>query len=315
MHYEASKEKYQGVFMAAPTPMKNDESLDLARLAELIRYYRDHGLVNGHCVCTLLGAGGEAMHLDEAERRQVAETAVEAAEGQIPIFVGVGHTRTRTAIALARHADRVGVDGLQLELPYYFDATPDDAFEFIRAVAEAVACGIALYNTPWTSGLDMDADLLGRVCDACPNVVGLKWYTGSLYAWFRVIEEFGERLSITINMPSSAAPSAFLLGARGYVSQAVSAAPRQNVQIVEWLRAGAYDRAMKWIRIVEDGYYQILADAAGLGYSGEGNFIKAAMDAAGFPCGPARLPNRPMPDEIRARFAAWATRVADLLNS
>jgi len=313
MRYEQSKQKYQGVFMAAPTPMRDDESLDLARLAELIRHYRDNGLVNGNCVCTLLGAGGEAMHLDEAERRQVAETAVQAAGGQIPVFVGVGHTRTRTAIELAQHADRVGADGLQLELPYYFTSTPDDAFEFIRAVAESVACGIALYPTPWTSGLDMDAAFLRRVCDACPNVIGLKWWTASLYEWFRVIEEFGERLSITSNMPSSVAPSAFLLGARGYVSQAVSAAPQQNVQIVQWLRSGQYDQAMAWIRIVEDGYYQILAEAGRLGYSGEGNFIKAAMDAVGFPCGPARLPNRPMPEEIRARFAAWAKRVDELL--
>ena len=313
MRHEQSKQKFRGVFIAAPTPMTDDESLDLTRLAELIRYYRDNGLVNGTCVCTLLGAGGEAMHLDEAERRQVTETAVEAAVGQIPVFVGVGHTRTRTAVELAQHADRAGADGLQLELPYYFASTADDAFEFVRAVAESVACGIALYPTPWTSGLDMDVALLRRVCDACPNVIGLKWWTGSLYEWFRVVEEFSQRLAITINLPSALAPSGFLLGARGYVSQAVSAAPRQNAQIVEWLQAGCYGQAMAWIRIVEDGYYQVLTEAARVGYSGEGNFIKAAMDAVGFPCGPARLPNRPMPEEIRAKFAAWAKRAGELL--
>ena len=312
MRYEASKDKYQGVFIAAPTPMKDDESLDLPRLRELIQYYREAGLAEGNCVCAILGAGGEAMHLDADERRRVAETAVEAAEGAIPVFIGVGHTRTRTAVELARHADEIGADGLQVELPYYFGSTPDDAFAFVSEVAEAVACGVSVYPTPWTSRLQFDAALIRRICDALPNVIGLKWATDNVNVWFRVVEEFSQRLSVVVNMTSAMAPSAFLLGARGYVSQGVSATPRQNLQIIRWLQDGRYDRAMQWQRIVEDGYYAILTEAAEAGYSGEGNFIKAAMDAAGFPCGPARLPNRPMPERICEQFADWIRRAAEL---
>lgn len=312
MRYEESKSKYQGVFMAVPTPMKDDESLDLARLSELIRYYREAGLADGNCVCTILGAGGEAMHMDESERRQVAETAVEAAEGKIPIFVGVGHTRTRTAVDLARHADRIGVDGLQLELPYYFQNTADDAFAYMAEVAEAVECGISVYPTPWASSLEFDEPLIRRLCDSLPNVIGLKWWTANISEWFRVLETFSQRLSIIVNMPTTMSPSAFMLGARGYVSQPVSAAPRQSVQIVRWLQAGEYERAMRWILIVEGGYASVLREAASIGYSGEGNFIKAAMDAVGFSCGPARLPNRPMPDSIRALFADWAGHMVEL---
>jgi dihydrodipicolinate synthase/N-acetylneuraminate lyase len=185
MRYEESKEKYQGVFIAAPTPMHDDESLDLPRMRELIRHYRDAGLRTGNCVCTVIGAGGEAMHLDDDERRQVAETAVEAAEGQIPIFVGVGHTRTHCAVELARHADRIGADGLQLELPYYFDNTPDDAFAYISEVANAVECGIGLYPTAWASGLQFEASLIRRICDTLPNVVGLKWSHAVVHKWLR----------------------------------------------------------------------------------------------------------------------------------
>ena len=312
MRYEDSKTKYAGVLIAAPTPMKDDESLDLSRLGQLIRYYRAAGLTQGNCVCTILGAGGEAMHLDESERMQVAETAVEAAEGKIPIYVGVGHTRTQTAVELARHADRIGADGLQVELPYYFANSPDDAFAFLGEVAGAVECGLAVYPTPWTSGMSFQADFIARMCEAFPNVVGLKWWCDNAFEWFRVVETFSDRLSIVSNMPSAIGPSAFLLGARGYVSQAVSAAPRQNVQIVQWLQSGQYKNAMAWIRIVEDGYYKIAKQALVDGYSGEGNYIKGAMDAVGFPCGPPRLPNRAMPPHIRKRFEIWASTIAAL---
>ena len=248
--HEQTKRKYQGVFIAAPTPMHEDESLDLPRLGELIQYYRQAGLREGNCVCTILGAGGEAMHLNDAERRQVAEQAVKAGAGEIPIFIGVGHCRTRSAVDLARHADSIGADGLQLELPYYFLNTPDDAYAYISEVAQAVQCGISLYPTPWASHLDFDADLIRKICDTQPNVVGLKWRTALMEDWFRVTEEFSQRLSIVMNQPSTLAPSAFLMGVRGYVSQAVSAAPRQNVQIVEWLQAPEFERAMPWLRTV-----------------------------------------------------------------
>ena len=314
MRYETSKGKYKGVFIAAPTPMNDDESLDLFRLGELIRYYRAAGLANGNCVCTLLGAGGEAMHLDKEERMQVAETAVEAAEGQIPIFVGVAHTRTRTAVELARHADQIGADGLQVDLPYYFANTADDGFAFVQEVAEAVECGIGLYPTPWTSGLAFDGALLEQICEALPNVIGLKWWSADITEWFRVIEAFSERLSIVSNCPAMIGPSAFMLGVCGYVSQGVSAAPRQNVQIVQWLQSGQYDKALHWIRTVEDGYDKIEDAALRAGYSGEGNYIKAAMQAVGFPCGPARLPNRPMPPHIGQRFETWASTIAALLE-
>ena len=312
MRAAESKEKFQGVFIAAPTPMKEDYSIDLKRLRDLILHYRDNGLRNGNAVCTILGAGGEAMQLTDEERKQVAETAIEAAEREIPIFIGVGHTETRRAVALAKHADQAGADGLQVEPPYYFGNTPDDAFEFIRAISESVECGLGIYNTPWTSGYDMDATFIERLC-ALENAIGLKWHSDNPTAWARVIRRFSGRLSIISNYGALLAPAAFLLGAKGYVSQDVSAAPRPHVRIISCLQKGEYCKALDLLDVVQEGYYRdFLGEAAKMGYGGEPNFIKAAMDAAGFPCGPARLPTRPMPPSLSRGLRAWVKKVADL---
>ena len=307
-----SKEKYQGVFIAAPTPMKSDGAIDLPRLKELIAHYKAAGLRNGNAVCTILGAGGEAMQLTNDERKQVAQTAVEAAAGELPIFIGVGHTETRQAVELAEHADKAGADGLQVEPPYYFANTADDAFAFIKAIAEAVECGLGVYNTPWTSALDMDAGFIDRIC-AFENVVGIKWYSGNFNTWARVIRKFRERLSIVSNFGALYAPLAFLLGARGYVSQDVSAVPRPHVKIAAHLQKGEYQEALELLEIVQEGYYNdVLSVVSQAGYGGEPNFIKAAMDAAGLPCGPARLPTRPLPPELCEKMKAWYERVKDL---
>jgi len=308
MRAQESRDRYQGVFIAAPTPMRDDSSLDLDRLGELMRYYRDNGLRNGTAVCAVLGAGGEPMHLSDQERMQVAEAAVEAAEGEIPVFVGVGHTHTERAVELAVHADRIGANGLQVEPPYYFASTPDDAFGFIEAIALSVECGLSIYNTPWTSGYDMDAAFIDRLC-ALDNVVALKWHSNSASTWSRVIRQYASRFSIVSNYGALLAPAAFLLGARGYVSQDVSAVPRAHVRIVEHLKNARYAEAIELLDLVQEGYYRdCLSAASELGYGGEPNFIKAAMDAAGFPCGPCRLPTRPMPADVCDMFSAWIER-------
>ncbi len=312
MKASESKELYQGVFIAAPTPMKDDHSLDLPRLGELIVRFRESGLRNGNAACTILGAGGEAVQLTIEERKQVAATAVEAAEGEIPVFIGVAHTQTAEAVALAEHADRVGAAGLQVEPPYYFQNTPDDAFAFIEAISQAVECGLAIYNTPWTSGYDMDAGFIERL-SPLENVIGLKWHSGNPTAWARVIRQYKDRFSIVSNYGAFLAPAAFILGGRGYVSQDVNAVPRAHVRIVSHLQSGEYAEALELLDLVQEGYYrEVLSVASGMGYGGEPNFIKAAMDAAGFPCGPARLPTRPMPEQIRKKFEAWIERVKDI---
>src|SRR2546425_6483412 len=125
---EESKEKYQGIFIAAPVPMKDDFSLDLPKIQNCLEYLIDAGMKTGNAVYTVLGAGGEHMHLSVEERKAVAEASVEFAAGRLPIFVGVSHTSTRVSVELARHAEKIGADGLQVEPPYYFQGTADDVF-------------------------------------------------------------------------------------------------------------------------------------------------------------------------------------------
>ena len=75
---EESKSKYQGIFVAACTPMKEDYSLDLPGIRTCIEYLVSGGLRTGTAVYVALGAGGEQMHLSTEERKAVAEAAVDA---------------------------------------------------------------------------------------------------------------------------------------------------------------------------------------------------------------------------------------------
>ncbi|HXF81914.1 MAG TPA: dihydrodipicolinate synthase family protein, partial [bacterium] len=77
-------------------------------------------------------------------------------------------------VALARHAEETGADGLVVIPPFYW--TPNDAAieRHIGAVAAAVALPVVVYNFPAVVGRSIPAPLLARLASAYENVLGIK---------------------------------------------------------------------------------------------------------------------------------------------
>jgi 4-hydroxy-tetrahydrodipicolinate synthase len=308
---EQSKDRYQGIFIAAPVPMKDDFSLDLPKIQNCVQYLIDAGMGVGNAVYTVLGAGGEHMHLTIEERKAVAKASVQFAAGRLPVFVGVSHPSTLASVELARHAEEVGADGLQVEPPYYFQGTSDDVFEYFRAISESVSIGLAAYNTPWTSGFDMDRHFLDRLV-SLKNIIGLKWYSAKLSEFVHVLRNYQQQFNIISNFNGAFAASAFILGAKGYVSQGANFAPRTHLQILKLLRQKRYEEATHLYLCSEGVYYEAVTELVQQGINGEGNFIKACMPLIAIPCGPARPPHRAPPAWFSERVRAALESVGEV---
>jgi 4-hydroxy-tetrahydrodipicolinate synthase len=121
-----------------------------------------------------LGSTGEVMHLTLDERRQFAPFAVGQVHGRVPVLIGCASTSTDEAVALARHAQESGADGVVVIPPYYW--TPNDrAIEtHIGAVAAAVDVPVIIYNFPAVVGRTMPPALVAKLAEAYANVLGIK---------------------------------------------------------------------------------------------------------------------------------------------
>src|SRR5262249_44920540 len=75
---------WRGYFAAVPTPFNEDGSLAPDLLRELLEFYIDQGL---HGVL-VNGTTGEWFSQSADERKQTAETAIDAVAGRIPIIIG-----------------------------------------------------------------------------------------------------------------------------------------------------------------------------------------------------------------------------------
>jgi len=155
----------RGVWNIVPTPFTPDGAVDDASIPGLVSFVRATG-VDG---MTLLGVLGEAGRLGDAERSLVLATALEAADGAIPICVGVSHASTDRAIAFAREAEAFGAHSVMLAPPPL--ARPTDAAlrRHYLAVADAITIPIVVQDHPASSGVQMTADFLLALAAESPQ--------------------------------------------------------------------------------------------------------------------------------------------------
>src|SRR6202012_4349221 len=128
-----TKARFRGSFTALVTPFR-DGALDEKGFRELIGWQiaeGSHGLVP-------VGTTGESPTLSHEEHKRVVELCIEAASKRVPVMAGAGSNKTREAIELALHAEKVGADAVLVVTPYYNKPTQKGLYAHFAAVAEAV---------------------------------------------------------------------------------------------------------------------------------------------------------------------------------
>ncbi len=145
------------------------------------------------------GGTGEFFSLEAGEYSEIVRVAVETCRGRVPILAGAGGP-TRTAIAFAREAERLGAAGLLL-LPHYLTEAPQDGLAaHVEAVCRAVRIGVVVYNR---NVCRLNADTLERLAERCPNLVGFKDGIGEIELMLTIRRRLGERLAYLGGLPTA----------------------------------------------------------------------------------------------------------------
>ncbi|MBY6676518.1 dihydrodipicolinate synthase family protein [Rhodococcus sp. BP-332] len=176
---------WSGYWPAAPTPFTAAGAVDTDALASLMNLYADHE-VDGVLVN---GSTGEWFSQSDAERRTVAEVAIDAVRGRFPVVIGVSAYTARDSAALARHAESSGADGVLATPPPYVHPSKDELLAFYRSVSTATALPFMVYNWPRGVAVDMGT-LPGLFTElaALDNVVAVKDSTGNWLSMLDTVE-------------------------------------------------------------------------------------------------------------------------------
>jgi 4-hydroxy-tetrahydrodipicolinate synthase len=228
---------FKGSFTALITPFKNGK-LDEEAFQRFIEWQINegtHGLVPA-------GTTGESPTLDYDEHKRVIELAVETAKGRVPVIAGTGSNSTDEAIELTEYAAKVGADAVLIVTPYYNKPTQEGLYQHYKAINDAVAIPIVIYNIPGRSVVDMTVDTMTR-CFALKNVVGVKDATANLARTSQQRLAMGPEFNL-LSGEDATALGFMAHGGHGCISVASNIAPRLCADFQNACLAGDYKTAL-----------------------------------------------------------------------
>jgi len=161
--------RLDGVIPILATPFNDDESLDLASLDRMIRFFGAMGCDG----VTLLGVLGESNRLTDAERTVLIRTAV-AAAGKMPVIAGCSHTGTAATIGLCNEAANQGASAVMISPSK--QPTPNDeaVFTYYSRITEKITLPIVLQDHPASTEVYMTAPLILRIVREVASIVCVK---------------------------------------------------------------------------------------------------------------------------------------------
>ncbi len=229
---------WSGVFPAATTQFAPDLSLDLAATQNVQdALVRDgvHGLV-------VMGTVGENNSLLPDEKRDVLRAAVEAVNKRVPVIVGVSELDTNRACAFARDAERLGADGLMVLPAMVYVPSEAELIAHFRAVSEATALPIMLYNNPPAYRVSVGIEALKALADR-PNIVCLKESAPDTRRFTDLFNAIGDRYLLFAGL-DDVALEGLVLGAKGWVSGLTNAFPAESLALYEAIIRGDMKTAL-----------------------------------------------------------------------
>ncbi|GAB7540765.1 5-dehydro-4-deoxyglucarate dehydratase [Cupriavidus sp. CuC1] len=230
------------------------------------------------------GGTGEFFSLTPDDYSNVIRTAVETCAGKVPILAGAGGP-TRMAIAYAKEAQRLGAKGILL-LPHYLtEACQDGIANHIEEVCKSVNIGVIVYNR---GNSRINAEMLERLADRCPNLIGFKDGVGEIEGMVRIRRKLGDRLSYLGGLPTAEVYAAAYkaLGVPVYSSAVFNFIPKTAM---DFYRAIAADDHATTNRLIDEfflPYLDIRNRRAGYAVS----IVKAGAKLVGHDAGPVRAP-------------------------
>ena len=223
---------FRGTYTALVTPFQ-DGALDLPALEKLI----EEQIAAGITGVVAVGTTGESPTLSHGEKEEVIRTTVEIAKGRCQVLAGTGSNSTAAAIEATEAAEKMGVDGMLLVAPYYNKPSQEGLFQHFRAIAQATASPLMLYNIPGRCAVDIAPETVERLAIGCRNIVSIKEAGGSVDRVSDLRARLPEAFTILSGDDSLTLP--FLsVGAVGVVSVASNLFPAEVSTLVQAFRSG-----------------------------------------------------------------------------
>ena len=215
---------FTGVATALITPFA-DGAIDYEAMGRLIDTQIDAGI----SALLVAGTTGEGSTLSTRELYELTRFSAERIRGRVPLLAGCGCNCTSRALELVAAACEGGADALLSVTPYYNKTNDRGILLHYRALADAAAKPLILYDVPTRTGFSMTLSHYRELAEH-PRIVAVKEASTDLSLLEAICSELGNSLDVYTGNDHQMLPAA-RLGAHGVISVCSNLYPRQTVEL------------------------------------------------------------------------------------
>lgn len=230
--------KFTGVMTALASPLDGDGTVREEVLRRLLEWQVGQG-ITGFYLC---GGTGEGVVMRPDQRMRLAEIAKSAVGGRARLIAQVGAVDLRTAVALARHAGEIELDGVSSVPPFFYGYGPAEIARYYATIAEASGLPLLMYATPM-AGTPLTCEVVDRLMDI-PHMIGLKWTSYDYYNMHRIKGLRGGDINV-LNGADECLLCGLAMGADGGIGTTYNVMPKVIRQIYDSFVCGELAAAQR----------------------------------------------------------------------
>ena len=284
---------FKGAWTALITPMKENGDVDYDGFRRLVAFQIEEG-IDG---LVPLGTTGETPTLDDTEEEELIKIAVRESAGRVPLIVGAGSNSTRHMEGYVKRAGDLGADAALVVTPYYNKPNDSGIIKHFEAAA-AGGLPVIIYNIAGRTGRNIPTALMEKLAEI-PGIAGVKEASGDIGQMTEVIDRIArprrnsENPFWVLSGDDALTLPLLALGGDGLISVISNLVPRKVKALTAAAMAGRLEEARAF-------HYELLPLMKNAFIETNPVPIKAAMNWAGLPAGPVRLPLGPLAAENEA---------------
>jgi 4-hydroxy-tetrahydrodipicolinate synthase len=262
---------------AMVTPFGADGEVDYAQTKKLAKALLDSGS-DGLVVA---GTTGESATLSYEEKLRLFSEVKSAVGNKGTVLAATGNYNTAESLELTREAEKTGVDGCLLVVPYYNRPTQEGLFQHFKTIAEGTSLPCIVYNVPSRTVTNLNAETTISL-NKIENIVGIKEASANFDQIAKIIREVKEDFLVYSGNDGDTLP---ILGLGGYgvISVASHLVGLQMQRMMEAFLKGRNKEAA-------DYHHKLMPLINALFVVSNPIPIKYALNYLGFRVGKPRLP-------------------------
>lgn len=224
---------------AMVTPFDDNLQVDYRQAAALARNL----VANGSDGLVVAGSTGEAATLSADEKIKLFATVLEAVGDRAAVIAGTGSNDTMASIRLTKEAEKLGVHGAMVVGPYYNKPPQEGLYQHFKAISEATALPLIVYNVPGRTASNILPATILRLAEL-PNIVAVKESSGNLDQVSEIIRQAPADFVLYSGDDGLALPM-LAIGGHGVISVAAHLVGREMHEMINAFLTGDIIKAQK----------------------------------------------------------------------